>query len=259
MNQFGPAVEALSAADRLGPPTGQGRDEIDFWTGAARLAAGEQLAGLRALEKLLARNPRHVDALQLVTQHYASASSRIWNEVAERHFQTAVGQHIHGQVLESEGDAANALAAYRQARALNPARPGPAADIGRLLLSSRQTADALAALEQELTVAPHNGEASFYAGLALIQLNRPGEAASRLESAVEALPRNPEPAIALAQVYLGSQQSAKAAAAAGKAVRIAPLLPAAHEVLAASLTAAGDAAGAEAENERWRRVNAAAR
>lgn len=256
-NQFAPAVQSLRQADRLGPPAGQGRDEIDFWTGAALIAAGEQFAGLRSLEKLLARQPRHIDALQLAAQAYAGASSALWNEIAERHFQTAVGQHIHAQVLESEGDTANALEAYRQARALDPARPGPAAGMGRLLLSVREPAQALSALEQELTVAPGNGEASLYAGLALIQLNRLAEAAAKLEVAMQALPRNPEPAIALAQVHLAGGQPGKAAAAAAKATTIAPRLAAAHELLVSSLGAAGDTAGVEAEKERWRRAIAA--
>ncbi len=255
-NAFPAAVDALKRADRLGPPTGQGRDEIDYWLGAARIASGESLAGLASLERLLARNPKHADVLQLATENYAAASARLWNEVAERHFATAVGQHVHAQVLESEGDTANALDAYRQSRALNAKRPGPAGAIGRLLLAQRQPAEALAGLEAELALAPHDGEAAHYAGLALIQLQRLPEAAARLTAAMQRQPRNAEPAAALAQVNLALGRPAEAVAAARTAVQIAPRLQAAHELLLAALGAAADEAAADVERARWQSVSA---
>lgn len=233
-NAFDQAIESLALADRLAPPTGQGRDEIDYWLGAARIAAGQRWAGLRSLEKLLARNPGHVDGLQLATEAYAAASSQLWNNVAERHFATAVGQHVHAQVLESEGDSANALDAYRRSRELDPKRPGPAGAIGRLHLAARRPAEALASLEAELAVSPHDGEAALYAGLALIQLNRLADAAPRLETAAKALPRNAEPLVALAQVRLGLGQPGQAAEAAAAALKIDPNLQAARDLLAAA-------------------------
>lgn len=256
-NQFAAALESLGRADRLGPASGQGRDEIDFWLGAARIATGQRLAGLGSLERLLARNPRHVDALQLATGTYAAASAQLWNGVAEHHFATAAGQHVHAQVLESEGDVPNALDAYRRSRALDPKRPGPSGAIGRLLLAAhKQPAEALTALEAELALAPHDAEASQYAGLALIQLGRMAEAAPRLEAAARSAPRNPEPAVALAQVRLAMGQPRLAAEAAAAAVRIAPRLAAAHELLVAAWNAAGDRGAAEAETERWQKANA---
>ncbi len=257
-NQFAAAVESLNRADRLGPADGQGRTEIDFWMGAVRIASGDQLGGLRALEKLLARNPGHVEGLQLATETYAAASAWLWSDVAERHFATATGQHIHAQVLESEGDTATALDAYRQSRTLNAKRPGPAGAIGRLLLASGKPAEALIALEAELALAPHDGEAAQYAGLALIQLNRLAEAAPRLESAARSSPSNPEPAVALAQVRLALGQPRQAAEAAAVAVKIAPRLAAPHEMLVAALNAAGDVTAVEAEQQRWRGVTGAA-
>ncbi len=256
-NQFAAAVESLNRADRLGPADGQGRTEIDFWIGAARIASGDQLAGLRSLEKLLARNPGHVEGLQLAAETYAAASARLWSDVAERHFDTAAGQHVHAQVLESEGDTATALDAYRQSRALDARRPGPAGAIGRLLLAGGKPAEALVALEAELALAPHDGEAAQYAGLALIQLNRLAEAVSRLESAARFSPGNPEPVVALAQVHLALGQPRRAADAAALAVKIAPRLAAPHEMLVAALNAADDASAAEAEQQRWRSVTGA--
>ena len=256
-NQFAAAMDSLNRADRLGPADGQGRAEIDFWMGAARIASGDQLGGLRSLEKLLAGNPGHVEGLQLATETYAAASARLWSDVAERHFATAAGQHVHAQVLESEGDRATALDAYRQSRALDAKRPGPAGAIGRLLLAASKPAEALEALEAELALAPYDGEAAQYAGLALIQLDRLAEAAPRLESAVRSSPRNPEPAMALAQVRLALGQLKQAAEAAAMAVKIAPRLAAPHEMLVATLNAAGDVSAVETEQQRWRGITGA--
>lgn len=229
-NRFPQALQSLKRAATLAPIGDRGRDDVDYWLGAAYIAAKQPLPGLMALERLLARNPNHRDALQLAAVTYADASSALWNGVAERHFETAPGYEIHGNALEAEGNFPGALEAYRQSRTLGPGRPGPGAAIGRLLLREGKAEEALATLRNEPTA-----EAAYYRGLALLQLDRGAEAAPFLEKAAASSPTDPEPAIALAQVYLALGDKPKAEAAARRALALAPDSPAARELLDSAL------------------------
>ena len=105
-------------------------------------------------------------ALELTVRTYADLGSALWNDVAERNFETAPGYEVHGHALESEGNIDGALEAYRQSKALSPRRDGPGLAIGRLLLRKGRAEEALAALNEELTLAPGDPETSFAAGLA---------------------------------------------------------------------------------------------
>src|SRR5207248_558446 len=149
----------------LAPRNQPGQDELDYWLGATRIALKQPLAGLQSLERLLARNPKHVEALELVVRTYADLGSALWNDVAERNFETAPGYEVHGHALESEGNLEGALEAYRQSKALSPRRAGPGLAIGRLLLLRKGKAEeALAALHEELNLAPGDPETSYAAG-----------------------------------------------------------------------------------------------
>ena len=142
----------------MAPKNHQGRDDVDFWLGATRIALKQPLGGLQSLERLLARNPKHVDALELAVRTYADHSSVLWNDVAEHHFETAAGYEVHGHALEAEGNVEGALEAYRRSKALNPQRFGPALALGRLLLRQGKANEALSILKQELTLAPGDPE-----------------------------------------------------------------------------------------------------
>jgi tetratricopeptide (TPR) repeat protein len=251
-NQFPSALSSLETADRLAPNEHAGRDELDFWLAATRIAMNKTMPGLQVLEKLLQRNPAHVAALELAVRTYADASSGAWNEVAERHFESAPGYEVHGHALESEGNREAALRSFQRSKSLNPKRAGPGLAIGRLLLTSGKAQDALDVLEPELQLAGAAHEAYYYAGLAATQLGRYNDAARWLESAAEWADRNREAPLALAQVYLSLQQLPKAIEAARKAVAAAPASPAAHDILVAALAQAGRDEDLRAEHQRWR-------
>src|SRR5262249_30223458 len=254
-NQFAPALSALEQAQRVGDghalPGAAGRDELDYWLGATRIALKQPLAGLQSLERLLARNPKHVEALELAVRTYADLGSALWNEVAERNFETAPGYEVHGHALESEGNLEGALEAYRQSKALSPQRVGPGLAIGRVLLRKGEAEEALAALKIELTLTPGDPETSYVAGLAAIQLGRYPEAAPLMETAARAARENHEAPGALAQVYLALHEPRKAMEAASQAVEVDPASPAAHELLITALTQAGLTKELQQEQQRW--------
>jgi tetratricopeptide (TPR) repeat protein len=250
-NQFAPALAALEQAHRVAARNQPGQDELDYWLGATRIALKQPLAGLQSLERLLARNPKHVEALELVVRTYADLGSALWNDVAERNFETAPGYEVHGHALESEGNLEGALEAYRQSKALIPGRAGAGLAIGRLLLRKGKAQEALAALKEELTLAPGDLETSYVAGLAAIQLGLYAQATPLLETAARGARQNPEAPMALAQVYLALREPRQAMEAARQAVAIDPASPAAHELLVAALAQAGQTEGLEQEQRRW--------
>jgi tetratricopeptide (TPR) repeat protein len=250
-NQFPLALTSLESADRLAPATAQGRDDVDYWLGATLIALHQPLKGLQALERLLHRSPRHSEALQLTTETYAETASALWNRVAERAFDTAAGQEVHGYALESEGNRNAAMEAFRRSQEIAPQRAGPGTAIGRLLLSSGDIQTAREALAKEIQNDPASPEAHFYAGLLAFRENRPDQAAKLLKVAAAWLPWNEDPALALCQAYLALSDPANAVAAARQALLAESGSVAAHELLLTALAAAGDNAGTEAEKMRW--------
>jgi tetratricopeptide (TPR) repeat protein len=233
VNLFEQARSELERAEREVPLNELGRDEIDYWLGASLIALRRPLAGLTVIEGLLARKPSRLDALELAVQTYTDLGSSLWNQVAERSFESAAGYEVHGHALEAEGNVQQALEAYRHSKALEPRRIGPGTAIGRLLLSQGKPADARLVLNDELKLVPADPQACYYAGLAAVQLGETAEAARLLEIADRWTTHDPEPAIALAQVYLALGKREAAAAAARKALTLAPASSAARDLVKA--------------------------
>ena len=180
-NEFQAAVVSLEQADRLAPKQHRGRDDVDYWLAAARIAYGQPLKGLQSLERLIARNPKHTDALELAVRTYADLNTTAWNEVAEKHAETAPGYEVHGFALEGEGNLAGALEAFQIAAKLDPKRAGPRLAIGRLLLRQKKPEEAFAVLKQELALPDADPETYYFAAQAASELGRSTEAARWLE------------------------------------------------------------------------------
>jgi tetratricopeptide (TPR) repeat protein len=250
-NRFEEAESSLQIANRLAPPRDPGRDDLEFWLGATLVARRNPLAGLQFLERLLTRNPKHTGALELATRAYAEASIALWNDVAERDFESPAGWEVHGHALQSEGNASKAIEAFRRSRQLAPHRPGPGLALGFLLLREGKPQEAFTVLAAEAKLPASAPEARFYAGLAAMQLKNYPAAIPLLRAAAKNRPANPEIPLALAQVYLALAQPTAAVPAAQRAVALAPRSPAAHEILLAVLELAGLSPAAAQERLRW--------
>ena len=233
-NRFAEAQTELEHASRQVPPMDPGRNEVDYWMGATLIALRQPLAGLKTIEGVLARAPSRLDALELATRAYSDLGSRLWNEVADRSFESAAGYEVHGHALEADGNVEGALDAYRRSKALDSRRAGPGTALGRLLLSQGKAAEARAVLDEELKLVPRDPQAFYYAALSDIRLGRMAEAAPLLETAASWAAMDPEPSIALAQVYLALGKREQAAEAARRGLVIAPNSPAARELLQAA-------------------------
>jgi tetratricopeptide (TPR) repeat protein len=239
-NQFAEALTSLERANKLaGIASGAGRDDLDYWLAATNLALKRPIPAFRLIERLLARNPAHREGLELATRSYAELSTAIWNEVADKSFDTAAGYEVHGHAVESEGNRNGALGAFRRSQALSPRRAGPGLAIGRLLLLDGKADEALTELRREMQLADADPAAWYYAGLAAAQLGQYSEAAGWLKKAAEWTARLPDAPLALAEVYLALNQPTEAVEAARKAVELNRSSAAAQQVLAAALARAG--------------------
>lgn len=232
-NRFDEAGRALETARRMAPLRAQGSEDIDYWLGATYIALKQPWRGLRQLEELLTRYPRHEEALAMLARTYADLSGSLWNDVAERFFETPAGLEVHGHALEAEGNYTDALAAYKQARALAAKRPGPAREIGRMLLQQGKTAEALAVLQPE-----RSADTSYLTALGLLQSGKTSEALPLLEEAEKWNRTEVDVPIALAQVLLSLQRPGEAVAPARKALELDPTSIAARELLHAALAQA---------------------
>lgn len=237
-NRFEEALHSLKTARQLAPPRAQGSDDIDYWLGATYLALKQPWSGVRSLEHLLARTPGHKDALAMLAKSYADLSGSLWNDVAERYFDTPPGQEVHGHALEADHNYTDALAAYERSESMAPDRPGPGLEIGRVLLQQGKTAEGLAALKREQALNPRDPETLYFLALAYIQSNHPADALPLLRQSYAGDSNDSEAALALAQVLLALKRPSEAIGPAKRAAVLDPSSVVARELLAAALAQA---------------------
>jgi len=80
-NQFERALGQLKQADKLR----QNEPEIRFWLGLSHLARKEYLTGLAMLETLSSDQPKNLELLRILAEHYAVFSTTLVNNVAEKY------------------------------------------------------------------------------------------------------------------------------------------------------------------------------
>jgi predicted TPR repeat methyltransferase len=94
-----------------------------------------------------------------------------------------------GTLLQQRGDAAGALAAYREAVAINPADAGALCNLGNVLRERGEAAEAEAAYRQALESKPEHAEANNNFGMMLSERGQQAEALACYRKALAAQPR----------------------------------------------------------------------
>jgi tetratricopeptide (TPR) repeat protein len=95
----------------------------------------------------------------------------------------APAQAGRGNCLVALGRTEEAIAAYRDAIALDPAQAGAHANLGAMLLQRQEFAAALDSVERAIALQPHHAEANLNKGIILNELGRPEEALAAFDRA----------------------------------------------------------------------------
>ncbi len=206
---------------------------------------------------MLRRNfPDDPEVLYICTHFYSQLANRSAQELAEK-FPTSpqVGK-LNAEALESAQKWNEAIAAYRQLLAANPALPEIHYRIATILLDSSSSAESAAEakneLEEELKIDPESAAAEFALGEIA---RRSGE----WETAVQHFSRTTKLDVGFLEAYLalGMSLSAEskfteAIAPLERYVKTVPEDPAGHYQLAMAYSRTGNKAGADRELQAQR-------
>jgi Flp pilus assembly protein TadD/SAM-dependent methyltransferase len=205
---------------RVAAPSGEAFAQALSFHQAGRLDEAESL-----YRQILAREPRHADATQLLGvlthqkgQHDA-AIALIDRAIALN--PKAPQYHANrGQILRTFGRLAEAEASYAQAIALKPDYLDALMGLGVIAQAQGKSEPAIKAYRRALALKPDIAEAHNNLGNALEDTGRLADAVASYERAVALRPRDPGMLYNLAAALLASGDSAKALAVARQALAL---------------------------------------
>lgn len=245
--------------------------------GAVQDATLKRLAGL-GLVQCLAAQGREEEALRLAAQlkalypddadvlyQAARLHMRVWNDIMFQMFQKTPGSYrvnqISGEVLETQGQHAEAAAEYRKAISKNPAALNLHYRLGRALLMQSHAPENLEAarreFEAELALNPNDAVAEYQVGQILQTQGKSTDAAARFERAASLRPDDfPEAMVAVAKLRAAAGRHAEAIGLLERAVKLQPANEGARYALMLAYRNAGradDAAREAAALEKLRK------
>ncbi len=200
-----------------------------------RMASGHLDDAAAILNRLREKDPSDADVLY----ETARLQMRLWNETIRQLYEKAPSSfrvnQLSGDILETQGQYAEAAAEYRKAIAKNPRALNLHFQLARALLNSSHTPETLDAalkeLDAELALNPSDAVAIYQAARILQVRQRPSEAATRYEQALKLRPDFVEALCALGTLRNEEKRSADAIPLLEKAVALAPPSEAAHYAL----------------------------
>jgi tetratricopeptide (TPR) repeat protein len=203
------------------------------------------------VSKLLARYPSDADVLYQA----ARLHMRAWNDTVYQLYKKAPSSfrvnQLSGEILETQGQFAEAAAEYRKAIEKNPKALNLHFRLGRALLMSShapETLDsALKEFQAELALNPGDSIAEYEIAQVLLAQEKAEAAAPRLEHSLELNPQFPEALIALGKIRLDQKENEDAIALLQRAVKLAPGSEPAHYSLMLAYRNTGRMAEARAE------------
>lgn len=203
------------------------------------------------VKKLQQQYPADADVLYVA----ARLHMRAWNDIIYQLYKTNPSSYrvnqISGEILETQGQFAAAVAEYRKALAKNPAAVNLHFRLGRALLMSSHSPDVLAEalqeFETELARNPQDSVAHYQVAQILLAQEKTADAAAKLERALALNPDFPEALIALGKLRLDAKRNDDAIALLTRAVKLMPRSEAAHYSLMMAYRNAGNMAAARRE------------
>ncbi len=229
-----------------------------FRTAVEHHRAG-RLSDARALyEKLLKRNPKHVELLHLlgVACHGLGdldEAARLIGRAVALKPDVAVAHSNLGKVLVAQGKPADAAVAFRKAVALDPALFEAHAALARALHADGKIEEAVAAYRAALALRPNDVEALVNLGVTLNMLGRLDETIAILKRAIELRPDVPEIHNNLACALRDQGRFEPAMAAFRRSLALRPSYARAHSNLISMMewVPGMTVAETQAERRRW--------
>jgi tetratricopeptide (TPR) repeat protein len=205
-NRPSDSLHVYTQAAALAPPTG---DDLKI-VALDYVLLDDYADAIKWLEKAVERDPKNEDAWYYLGRAYYT-KARLGE--ARKAFETVLALNPHsskaennlGLILETEGQPAGAIDAYRSAIAWQEQSPHPSeqpyANLGNLLLEQGQTKEAIAPLEKAVALAPNNAFCHMTLGVAYRQLGQLAGAQRELEKATELEPDNARAHYQLGRLY----------------------------------------------------------
>lgn len=203
------------------------------------------------VSKLITRYPSDADVLYQA----ARLHMRAWNDTLYQLYKKAPSSfrvnQLSGEILETQGQFAEAAAEYRKAIEKNPKALNLHFRLGRALLMSSHSAEvldsALKEFQAELALNPGDPIAEYEVAQVLLAQEKPDAAAPRLEHSLALNPDFPEALIALGKIRFDQKRNDDAIALLQRAVKLAPGSEPAHYSLMMAYRNTGRMAEARAE------------
>ena len=217
---------------------------------AGRLAEADAL-----YRRVLAANPRHVDALHLrgviaaQSGSHAEAETLIGRAIALIP-DFALAHYNHGNALRALARHEDALAAFQHAVRLNPRHAAAHNNLGAALRALGRCEAALGAYRRALELQPHYPEAHFNLGVALGELGRHDAALAAYGDAIAQHPDYADAWINQGLALQALKRHGEALRAFQRAVALRPAQADAHSALGAALHELGRHEAALAAHRR---------
>ncbi|MFS0735942.1 tetratricopeptide repeat protein [Sphingomonas sp. 1P06PA] len=218
----------------------------DMLNEAARLAQGSDPAAARpVIARLLARDPHDADALTLsglVAQRTGDAAEAVAAFGQARDADPANPARIgnHAIALKQAGRFAEAIAAFEAALAIRPAAAVTLANLGSCLIAAERATEAERVLRQAVAAKPDHGEAWNSLGVALVRQRRAAEAIDAYRRALAIRPGHIEATLNLIDALIAAGDAEKAEPLSREMQRLHPANPRAANQLAGLLERSGE-------------------
>ncbi len=180
---------------------------------------------------------------------------RAWNDAIHQLYEKAPASfrvnQLSGEILETQGQFAEAVIEYRKAIAKNPQALNLHFRLARAILMSSHTPESLDAamkeLDAELALNPKDAVAMYQEAQIYLNQQKPEQAEASLQRALDINPAFPEALIALGKLRLDGKKYADSIALLQKAVSLMPRSESAHYSLMMAYRNAGRMADAKRE------------
>ena len=203
------------------------------------------------LSRLKASYPADADVLYQSARLHMSA----WNDAIHQLYEKAPASfrvnQLSGEILETQGQFAEAAIEYRKAIAKNPQALNLHFRLARAMLMGAHTPESMEAamkeIDAELALNPNDAVAYYQAAQIYLNQQKPQQAEASLQRALDISPAFPEALIALGKLRLDEKQFVEAVALLQNAVKLLPKSESAHYGLMMAYRNAGRMADAKRE------------